>query len=280
MTNVNIVLDPDLSAALQPAGVEPAFQANIAALQCVRYLQTVTDDTRADSGGGALLLRRPIPRLHPRLRPPTVQPHHPNPKHTNPMSDNVDPSIVASQRASTGERVVGGPNASRRRGLQQSLPLADATRTVQRFSPASGGGGERQAVRRRAGVWRPSARSDRRIASARRATANVARTVAQGKHPQPGDPDLSARLEIWGLLRRRLSFHPRTIGHRSDPAIAALTISCSSSRTYSDLGPITARPDSFGLCLCQRTSTRDGNLAPVQWLGCGRGQTIANHSGW
>jgi hypothetical protein len=41
VTNVNIVLDPDLSALYNMAGVEPAFQANIAALQCVRYLQSV-----------------------------------------------------------------------------------------------------------------------------------------------------------------------------------------------------------------------------------------------
>ena len=41
VTNVNIVLDPDFSALYNTAGVEPAFKANIAALQCVRYLQSV-----------------------------------------------------------------------------------------------------------------------------------------------------------------------------------------------------------------------------------------------
>ena len=52
VTNVNIVLDPDLSALYNTAGVEPAFQANIASLQCVRYLQSVQTTLGSDSGGG------------------------------------------------------------------------------------------------------------------------------------------------------------------------------------------------------------------------------------
>ena len=64
VTDVNIVLDPDLSALYNMAGVEPAFQANIAALQCVRYLQSVQTTL-----GQILTAVAPVPPVDPTPAP-------------------------------------------------------------------------------------------------------------------------------------------------------------------------------------------------------------------
>ena len=71
VTNVNIVLDPDLSALYNTPGVDPAFKANVAALQCVRYLQSVQTAL-----GQILAAVAPAPPVNPspRLPPPAPSP--------------------------------------------------------------------------------------------------------------------------------------------------------------------------------------------------------------